>query len=345
MLHITSIDDDFVIDSKFITGKTNYDFALKSLYPLINHLPIQRNLQNPTFYSRLKSDILKGCVMPPITLAFIADKDVLPTKQKEAEEYINKNIQNGFILDGIQRISTLKRAYDEPEENLTLNLGRPLFINVIICKSPDNLLYRMITLNNGQKPMSANHQIEILLGNIYEFKELEIVIQTEKERGKKGKYAHAFEKANIIKSYLAFLANSTAIDNKKIIEDKLDELVAKKILESKRTVGDLEYNSVIGLINRLSESKYNKEWFDNANNIIGFSVGIRKSFKEVSEHSTADFEKSLKEFEKAFTALKLSTIKLSKERRNLSEYFIASYATLRDKHELDLLDVLNEKVL
>jgi hypothetical protein len=206
-------------------------------------------------------------------------------------------------------------------------------------------LYRMITLNNGQKPMSANHQIEILLGNIYEFKDLEIVIQTEKERGKKGKYAHAFDKANIIKSYLAFLANSTAIDNKKIIEEKLDELIAKKIIESKATTGDVEYSSVIGLINRLSEIDFNKKWFDNANNIIGFSVGIRKSFNDLVGFPAKDFEKALKEFERAFSGLNLSTIKLSKERRNLSEYFIALFSELQDKHELDLLDVLNEKVL
>ena len=33
----------------------------------------------------------------------------------------------------------------------------------------DRLLYRMITLNNGQKPMTARHQIEILASNIFDF--------------------------------------------------------------------------------------------------------------------------------------------------------------------------------
>ncbi len=342
---INTIVDDLVINSKFITGHTNYEYAVKSLYPLMDRLPIQRNLQNPSFYSRLRLDLLKGCVMPPITLAIISDKNILPTKIIDAEKYISDHIKDAFILDGIQRISALYKTYKEPEIDRQLDLSRPLYVNLLICKSMDNLLYRMITLNNGQKPMSANHQIEILLGNIYSFNELEIIIQTEKERGKKGKYEHAFDKSNIIKAYLAFLANSTAIDNKKIIDSKMDELIAKKIIDSKITEEDIEFSSVISLINRFSNSDYLKKWFENANNIIGFSVGIRKSFQDINSVDANGFEKAIVEFEKAFKALNLSTIKLSRERRNLTEYFIKHYKRLGAKEELDLLDELNEKML
>ena len=341
---INSIVDDLVINSKFITGQTNYEYAVNNLYPLIDRLPIQRNLQNPSFYSRLRLDLLKGCVMPPITLAIISDKNILPTKISDAEKYINNNIKGAFILDGIQRVSALYRTYREPEIEKKLDLKRPLFVNILICKSMDNLLYRMITLNNGQKPMSANHQIEILLGNIYSFNELEIVIQTEKEKGKKGKYEHAFDKSNVIKGYLAFLANSTAIDNKKIIDSKMDELIAKKIIDSKITEEDIEYSGVICIINRFSNSDYLKKWFDNANNIIGFSVGIRKSYNIINKVETGDFETAIIEFEKAFKGLNLSTIKLSRERRNLTEYYISHFKELSNKEELDLLDVLNEEM-
>lgn len=344
-IHIHSVHDDNVINGKFMTGKTDYDFAIKNLYPLVDRLPIQRNLQNPAFYSRLRLDILKGCIMPPLTLALISDKSALPGKLKEAEDYINDQINQAFVLDGIQRLNALYKTYEEPELNLKIDLARPIFVNIIICKSMDNLLYRMITLNNGQRPMTANHQIEILLGNIYEFRDLNIIIQTEKEKGKSGKYKNAFDKSNIIKSYLAFLTKSTAIENRKIIDSKMDELIAKKIIESNITEGSLEYSSVISLINRFSALAYLKRWFDNTNNIIGFSVGIRSSFNAVNGLSAPDFEKALQEFEKAFDALNLSTIKLSRERRNLTEYYIAHFAQLRDKYELDLLDVLNEKVL
>jgi len=78
MIKIYSVDDDNVIDSKFLTGMTNYEYAINSLYPLVNKLPIQRRLQNPSFYKRLRQDLVDGCIMPPITLAFISEKEVLP---------------------------------------------------------------------------------------------------------------------------------------------------------------------------------------------------------------------------------------------------------------------------
>lgn len=344
-IKIDSIVDDLVIDSKFITGKTNYDFGIKTLYPLIDKLPIQRNLQNSSFYSRLRTDLLEGCVMPPITLALIKEKDVLPEGLKSAEKFINENIRSAFILDGIQRINALNKTYNEQTLDKPLDLQRSLFVNIIICKSMDNLLYRMITLNNGQKPMSANHQIEVLLGNIYKFKDLDIEIQTEKEKGKKGKYNHAFLKSNIIKAYLAFLTNSTAIDNKKIIDSKMDELIAKKIIDSKVTKDGLEFSSIIGLINRYASNQYLKKWFDNTNNIIGFSVGAKTSFKILNEISNDDFKLSIQVFEEAFKSLNLSTIKLSKERRNLSKFFISNFENLQNQSELEILDELNEKIL
>lgn len=344
-IKIHSVENDLVIDSKFITGKTDYKFAIDKLYPLIDRLDIQRNLQNTSFYSRLRLDLLKGCVMPPITLAIISDKDILPAELSDAEKFINDNIGSAFVLDGIQRLNALNRTFKQPELNQEIDLTRPFFMNILICKKTDNLLYRMITLNNGQKPMSANHQIEILLGNIYKFKDLDIIIQTEKEKGKKGKYENSFEKSNIIKSYLAFLAKSTAIDNKKIIETKMDELVAKKIIDSNITDDDLEFSSVIKLINRLCSSDFLKRWFDNTNNIIGFCVGIRKSFYILEDVPVKEFEESLKEFEKAFKGLNLSTIKLSRERRNLTNYFIKNYDKMHELSEIDLLDTLNEEIL
>lgn len=94
-IEITSVVDDFVIDSKFITGQTDYGFAVKTLYPLINRLPIQRNLQNPSFYNRLKLDLLRGCVIPPITLAIISDKSVLPNK-----------VAHNLLVDKLSKINS-----------------------------------------------------------------------------------------------------------------------------------------------------------------------------------------------------------------------------------------------
>lgn len=95
----------------------------------------------------------------------------------------------------------------------------------------DNLLYRMVTLNNGQKPMSARHQIEILTSNLFDFQETGERILTEKD-SKNLKISVSFNRADFIKGYLAFLSNSTNIRNQKFIEDQMDALIADKILKS-----------------------------------------------------------------------------------------------------------------
>ena len=144
---------------------------------------------------------------------------------------------------------------------------------------------------------------------------------------------------------MAFISNSTAIDNKKIIESKLDELIAKKIIESNVTEDDLEFGEVISLINRLCEDHFFKKWFDNVNSIIGFSVGIKKSYHLLQDVAINEFKNAILKFEKAFDSLNLSTIKLSRERRNLVRYFISRYDTLGGMDYLDLLDLFNEEDL
>lgn len=344
-IQLYSIDDDEVISSKFLTGKSTYEFAVNQLYPLINKLDIQRKLQNSSFYKRLRDDLRNGCIIPPITLAFVEDKNQVPVNLKDAGTFVEKNIEKTFILDGIQRISAIYQAHTQPDLiNKNLELQHPLFLNIIICKSMDNLLYRMITLNNGQKPMTANHQVEILLGNIYTFDDLNIIILSEKEKAGK-RIEQSFNKADIIKSYLAFLSDSLAIDNRKIIEDKMDELIAMNILKSNITKNEIEFSMVIDLISKLSQSPKVKKWFDNTNNIIGFSVGIKKSFQALTDENLVAFENSIENFDEAFRGLKFSAIKLSRERRSLSKYFIENYSKLRNFDALEILDEFKEKEL
>ena len=163
-LQLFSVDNDKVINSFFAACRTTYSYSIENIVPLIQKLDIQRKIQSRKFYSRLAEDIIKGCIMPPLTLAFI-ENDTSNFRNKDNvffERYINNNINKGFVLDGIQRLTILK----EVSTNSNFDLNAPIFFNVLICPSYDKLLYRMITLNNGQKPMTMRHQIEILLGDL-----------------------------------------------------------------------------------------------------------------------------------------------------------------------------------
>lgn len=332
MIRSFSIHEDGVINGKFITAVTDYDFAINRLVSLMDKLDIQRKLQNARFYKRLEQDLSLGCIMPPLTIAFIAK----PSEQDEdIEKYINDNIEKGFVLDGIQRLNTLRRAFDNDP---SFNLSRPLFLNIIICPSMDNLLYRMVTLNNGQKPMSARHQIEILTSKLFDFGNLPVDYTTEKERGRRS----TFNKADLVKGYIAFLSNSTNIDNQKIIEEKMDELIAEKIINSNITKDGLEFTSILDTIGRLSSNTESFDWFRVPNNLIGFCVGIRNSYSFFQQVSPDDFFSSISTLDFAFSSFDISKIKLGQQRRKVVSHFISHYELLHEKDENELLDIISE---
>ncbi len=335
-IEIFSIDEDDVIKSKFITARTNYEYALQNIFPLIDKLEIQRTIQPPKFYQRLEKDLVNGCVMPHLTLAFVEENELSGGSIEHYSEYINTNIQKAFVLDGIQRLNTLNSA-----KKNGLDLLRPLFLTILICKSKDNLLYRMITLNNGQKAMTIRHQIEILADVFYDFDDLPVASQTEKERKKKI-IKGSFRKSDIIKGYIAFLSNSTNIDNQKIIAEKMDALISEKIMDSDITTDQMEFSDVITLINKFCDDPYLLEWFrNNENNLIGFCVGIKKSFDTVSHESIEEVKQSIQNFEDAFRDLNPSKIRVGQERRRLCGYFFENYRDLSKKDEMDLLNTLS----
>lgn len=338
MIKILSIATDKVIKSDFMIAETTYRVAIEKLFPLINSLDIQRKVQRVNFYKRLEIDILDGCIMPPITIAFIDSVQSGKRTCSDLERYVNKNISSGFVLDGIQRLNTLSRVAGSKR----LNTAAPLFLNIIICPSKDNLLYRMVTLNNGQKPMSARHQIEMLASDIYDFEALGIDVITEKEDSTGPRGMPVFKKADIITAYIGFLSDSVSLENSKIIQEKMDELIARRIMDSSLSVNSVEFSDVVQLVSRFSKSKSGFSWLKNLNNLIGFCVGVRRSYSDVKSVSAGEFDIATKKFEEAFSHLDVSKIKLSRERRKLSEHFIESFLAFASMDADDILMEFNE---
>ena len=121
----------------------------------------------------------------------------------------------------------------------------------------------MVTLNNGQKPMTARHQIEVLANNIFDFDSLPILAKTEKQSKSKVKLdaENVMNKENLIKAYIAYISNSVNIDNQKIIESKMDELLTDQIMESNITTSNIQYHDIILYVNECMNDDYLKSWF------------------------------------------------------------------------------------
>ena len=138
-----------------------------------NKFQRRRVKSSSTVYSLLKEDLLTGCIIPPIVLALskqddeFADKKLRSYDENEIISLIQGNIENLIILDGLQRTYTIKDLFSELEgnknmENLEKVKKHSIRIEIYIGINKLGILYRMLTLNTGQTPMSLRHQIEIL---------------------------------------------------------------------------------------------------------------------------------------------------------------------------------------
>lgn len=132
-----------------------------------NEFQRRRVKSSSSVYSLLKTDLREGCVIPPIVLALAMEAK--PKKDETDDnlvETINNNKEKLIILDGLQRTYTIRDLVieliekDDPDKEKVLK-GK-LRIEIYIGINKLGILYRMLTLNTGQTPMSSRHQIEII---------------------------------------------------------------------------------------------------------------------------------------------------------------------------------------
>ena len=338
-LEILDKQFDNVIKSNYLTVKTTYSAAIQYFVPLISKLDYQRNPLRASFYTRLEKDILNGCVMPPLTIAYKMQSN---PDNEITEGDLLENLEKAFVLDGIQRLNTLSRIKESPN----FPNDRPIYVNILVCDSMDKLLYRMVTLNNGQRPMTARHQIEILANNLFDFDQLPILAVAEKEekRGRKKSDKNEMSKEVIIKGYLAFISHSINIDNQKIIESKMDELIAEQIMDSNIITRESEFSDVMTLINNCLQDEVLHGWFMVANNFIGFSAAMAKSFEDICKVAIPDLSNSVSLFEEAFSAIDVSKIKLGLARRRVTKFYFENYKRLSELNTNQLLNEISQEL-
>lgn len=131
-------------------------------------------------YALLRRDLLQGCIMPPIILAVTEQfgeviapliTEIIESRliTLESEEKLESFILEAFakkellILDGLQRSFTIQSAMEEVTgEDLQRFQKQIIRVEIYLGLSKMGILYRMLTLNTGQTPMSFRHQLEML---------------------------------------------------------------------------------------------------------------------------------------------------------------------------------------
>src|SRR5690554_5569857 len=273
---------------------------------------IQRKRQDPKKYSRLKEDIKKGALLPAITLAINPSKvgDFLAeVEAKKSDHLITKLIKSPdlYILDGLQRSYIIKDLVDE---GVVFNENQKLLIEIWFESKIEHLIYRLIVLNSGQKPMSMRHQVELLFTTLKTEIEEEIPnlkIYVEKD-GQIRSQAMKFSFDRIVNAYYSFLTKSPEIKRDNLIVKKLNE---DDILSSNEQELNANYNHFIGYLKKYcaldlnmykihssgAESTGFKNWLADENTLKGFfaAVGRYSSDEKKKERVNNALDKLIKE--------------------------------------------------
>lgn len=127
-----------------------------------NRYQRKRVRNSSSLYALLGKDLIEGCLMPPIVLAYEGIID-------ESQDILQQLLQSNkiLILDGLQRSYTIRDLVDENQSALfdgcySKFKDNKIRIELYTGINRTSLLYRMLTLNTGQTRMSTRHQIEII---------------------------------------------------------------------------------------------------------------------------------------------------------------------------------------
>jgi len=203
-----------------------------------NYLSVARKVIDDNDYQRkkviksgikaqLKSDLLRGCTIPPIVLAI---KESSISKTLDFETFENENFvkqefkkNNLLILDGLQRTYVMKEieedyhkisqqdVFKSPGEKATeIEKYNNFFNNKIRCEiyvglSKLGILYRMLTLNTGQTTMSTRHLMEILYLDYLEMDFNGITLIRDKDNKPAGSNPNEFSFKDVLDGYYSFI--------------------------------------------------------------------------------------------------------------------------------------------
>jgi hypothetical protein len=252
---------------------------------------IQRKRVDPKKYSRLKEDFQKGALLPAITLAIEFSQvekylSLIDNDDFNSIERLLANSEEMYILDGLQRTHIID---DLSKAKVELKDKQKLLLEIWFEKQINHLIYRLIVLNSGQKPMSMRHQVELLFMTLKnslcnDIDGLELYVEKDGAiRSKSKKFA--FDR--IVNAYYSFLTKSPETDRDNLVVKKLNEddvlssteteLNENYISFKKYLVTYCEIDEEIFRIynNSINLSSY-KNWLSEENTMKAFFAAVSK---------------------------------------------------------------------
>lgn len=253
---------------------------------------IQRRREKHRAYSRLRTDLIEGALLPSITLA------VRPERVKALLPLVNENdldalanalsVPSGVdILDGLQRTFIIRDLHTEGVE---FPATQTVHLEFWLEENTRHLVYRIIVLNAGQKPMSMRHQVELLFMALREricaeIPDLELYTERETTRRRR---ARKYAMDRVAGAYHCFLIKSPDAKKENIVAQQLLEDEALDSSEDELNKQFEDFVQTLGLYAKLDDAicrvyatsdsdrgiPTGANWFGSENVMHAFFAGI-----------------------------------------------------------------------
>ena len=197
-----------IYDKKVKAYNQMYECTLKEFYNLTcdilrnNDYQRTRVKSSSSIYSLLKDDLIQGCMIPPIVMAYTGNNIDMPIDLMSHE--VREKL---LILDGLQRSYTIWEIMQEVDSFKDKSFLDSTIIRIELYTKINRMgiLYRMLTLNTGQTIMSTRHQIEIIYSDYIQnspIENIQLIKETDKIQVKEiGQYKFR----DVIEGFTSFL--------------------------------------------------------------------------------------------------------------------------------------------
>jgi hypothetical protein len=227
-LKILGKTKDLRTNTNVVYAQINISDYLDLVGEDFDRFAIQRRREKHKAYKRMSSDIVKGALLPPITLAISPEKinpfvTLINRNQDASLVRMLRSTDSIYILDGLQRTYIIHDLVKV--DKVILNKDQKLLLEFWFEGKIEHLIYRLIILNAGQKPMSMRHQVELLFMTAHEkltkdIANLEITKERDESRRSKAKQ---FPFDRIVTAFYSFLNKTPEVRRDNIVVQQMNE--------------------------------------------------------------------------------------------------------------------------
>lgn len=224
-----------------------------------NDFQRKRVRSSKTVYALLKEDLKLGCIIPPLVIA-LSNTAKTDLNMENIPSYVRENKKDLLILDGLQRTLTIKDLLNElSEDSIALDKvkNHKIRLELYVGINRLSILYRMLTLNTGQTPMTLRQQIEMLYMDYLEQQKIPNVSLIRETDSKTARKVGEYNFHEIIDGFNAYLDREPSPMVRSDILDNIKSL--EKLSKENRNIDLFEsyiksYHSLLEKISELSEN-------------------------------------------------------------------------------------------